>query len=77
MELIGAVANLIGSPDRPADRGPAGRQHVLEAESRPVSRSRPSRSERAMRYELPGQVAAGWVRRDGGRCGALAGRYAS
>ena len=79
MELIGAVANLIGSPDRPSDPGPAGHQHLLETESRPVSRSWPPRSERAMRYELPGQIAAepGSVRRDRGRCGASAGQYAS
>jgi hypothetical protein len=74
MELIGAVARLIGSPDLPPDRGPADHEHVLEAESRPMSRSR-TRSERAMRYELPGQIAAGLahVRHDLGRCRALAG----
>jgi len=79
MELIGAVANLIGSPDRPPDPGPAGHPPVLEAERRPVSRSWPPRSERAMRYELPGQICAepSCVPRDRGRSRALAGRYAS
>jgi hypothetical protein len=73
MELIGAVANLIGSPDLPPDPGPGGHEHVLEAESRPVSRSR-ARSERAMRYELPDQLATdpSYVQRDPGRRRALA-----
>jgi|SRR5215510_2367317 len=73
MELIGAVANLIGSPDLPPDPGPGGHEHVLEAESRPVSRSR-ARSERAMRYELPSQLATdpSYIQRDPGRRRALA-----